>query len=143
MKLDIIKSVRFIARDTTGQLYGFDKRPYKTKLGLDRFYWTSGKGGYMIFIRERDESLSFIKNDDEKPWIVDVIEDSEDTTVLELINGEEVYKIVREFGVIKVKKENYIDVVIDEPVFTSEQSIEIPKTRVRKFIEKILDKLKL
>ena len=44
MKLDIIKSARFVARDTTGQLYGFDKRPYKTKLGLDRFYWTSGKG---------------------------------------------------------------------------------------------------
>ena len=132
LKLDIIKTVSFLARDTTGQLYGFDKRPVMTELGKEKYYWTPKKGGYMIFIRERDNSLSFIKNSDEV-WIVDVIEDNNDRSVIELINGNEMYKIERNYGVISIKKEEYISVVIatDEPVFTSQQSIEKPKTSKR------------
>ena len=144
LKFDIIKTVGFLARDTTGQLYGFDKRPVVTELGKGKYYWTPKKGGYMIFIRERDNSLSFIKNSDEV-WIVDVIEDNNDRSIIELINGDEVYKIERNYGVISIKKEEYISVVMatDEPVFTSHQSIEKPKTNIRKLIEKIMDKLKL
>lgn len=144
LKLDIIKTVSFLARDTTGQLYGFDKRPIMTELGKGKFYWTSKKGSYMIFIRERDDSLSFIENTG-KVWVVDVIEDNNDRSVIELLNGDEVYKIERNYGVISIKKEEYISVVMvtDEPVFTSQQSIEKPKTRIRKLIEKIRGKLKL
>lgn len=144
LKFDIIKTVSFLARDTTGQLYGFDKRPVVTELGKEKYYWTPKKGSYMIFIRERDNSLSFIKNSDEV-WIVDVIEDSNDISIIELINGDEIYKIERNYGILSIKKEEYISVVMatDEPVFTSQQSIEKPKTRIRKLIEKIMDKLKL
>lgn len=142
MKFDIIKTVNFITRDTAGQLYGFEKRPTMIHIDEDSHYWTPKKGGYMIFIRERNDSLSFIKVSDKEPWVVDIIEDNNDKSILELINGDDIYKIERRYGVVSVSKEERIEVINDEPVFTSSQSIEVPKGKIRKFIDKIINRIK-
>lgn len=142
MKFDIIKTVNFITRDTTGQLYGFEKRPTMIHIAENNHYWVPKDGGYMIFIRERNESLSFIEALDKEPWVVDVIEDSDSKSIIELINGDNIYKIERKYGVVIVSKEERIEVISDEPVFTSSQSIEIPKGKIRKFIDKIIKRIK-
>lgn len=142
MKFDIIKTVNFITRDTTGQLYGFEKRPTMIHIAENNHYWIPKNGGCMIFIRERNDSLSFIEASDKEPWVVDVIEDSDNKSVIELINRDNVYRIDRRYGVISVIKEERIKVINDEPVFTSSQSIETPKGKIRKFIDRIVDKIK-
>lgn len=137
MKYDIIKSVNYLARDSSGALYGYKEMPKLLEYPNGEFSWVEQTGTFVIFIRERDNTLSFIEAREKQYWVVNVVEDLPQYNVLHLTNKSRSIAIVRVGNEIEVVEGEKVDSVVVEHT-ALEKEVSDQKFEAFNFVEKIL-----
>lgn len=137
MKYDIIKSVNYLARDSSGALYGYKEMPRLLEYPNGEFSWSEKVGTFVIFIRERDNALSFIEAREKQYWTVNVVEDLPQYNVLHLTNKSRSIAISRFGNQIEVVEGEKVDSVIIENT-TLEKEVSEQRWKAINFVKKIL-----
>lgn len=137
MKYDIIKSVNYLARDSSGALYGYKEMPRLLEYPNGEFSWAEKVGTFVIFIRERNNALSFIEAREKQYWTVEIIEDLPQYSVLHLTNKDRSIAISRVGNEIEVVEGEKVDSVIAENI-TLEKEISKQRWEAFNFVKKIL-----
>ena len=137
MKYDIIKSVNYLARDSSGALYGYKEMPRLLEYPNGEFSWSEKSGAFVIFIRERNDYLYFIESDKKQYWKVDVVEDLPQYSVLHLTNKSRSIAINRVGNEIEIVEGEKVDFAVVEDT-TLEKEVSDQKWEAFNFVEKIL-----
>lgn len=137
MKYDIIKSVNYLARDSSGALYGYKEMPRLLEYPNGEFSWVEQTGTFVIFIRERDNALSFIEAREKQYWKVEIVENLPQYNVLHLTNKHRSIAISRVGNEIEVVEGEKVDSVVAEDT-TLEKEVSDQKWQAFNFVEKIL-----
>lgn len=137
MKYDIIKSVNYLARDSSGALYGYKEMPRLLEYPNGEFSWAEKVGTFVIFIRERNNALSFIEAREKQYWVVNVVEDLPQYNVLHLTNKSRSIAISRVGNEIEIVEGEKVDSVIVENT-TLEKEVSKQKWEALNFVKKIL-----
>lgn len=140
MKFEIIKNVRYLARDSSGSLFGYKEKPKKLTYPNGEHIWSVANSGFAIFIRERNDSLEFIGLEEE-PWTVDIIEDFIHYVILHVHNKDRsvaISKVGNEISVI----EGYVLEVVPSEETDDHKEMSDKSWILIKFLRKILKFIK-
>lgn len=138
MKYDIIKSCKYLARDSSGALYGYGTEPTKVTYRNGESFWKISRTGFVIFILERNDALSFIKSSDDLPWTVHILEEEYDYGVLKLRNRSNIVTIEKFRDKIEVTEGTEVLDVVDEDDIEIQNETVVQKGHIWQIVKKFL-----